>query len=335
MGIGEVSLTTLILAVVAGLAIGLAGWLWTVVQSERKRAAAAGEEFKTLQSTQSQVIHTTKLASLGQMIAGVAHEMNTPLGFVKSNVEVVGELIEEHQQQNSKKLMVAADYLAKLARADLSAPTAQQAVRGASAKLSAALRAIASAKPEDATELLTDSIDGLDQLTNLVRNLKGFARVDSDGMDLMKMNEAIDSALTIAQHQLRDRITVVKELDEVPAVRCVPSQINQVVLNLINNASQAMGDGGQLTLRCRRNGDFVELEVEDNGPGIPDDVMPKIFDPFFTTKPVGEGTGLGLSIVHKIVHAHNGNINVKTEAGSGTTFTVSLPVDHAALRKSN
>ncbi len=328
------SSTTLVLSIVTALSLVLAAWLASRVYAERKRAAAAGEEFKSLQSTQSQVIHTTKLASLGQMIAGVAHEMNTPLGFVKSNVEVVGELVDEHLEQSSKKLLVAADYLDKLARADLSSEQAQEAVRKAAVKISTAIKAIAAAKLDDATELLQDSVDGLDQLTNLVRNLKGFARVDSDGMDLMKVNESIESALTIAQHQLRDRIKVIKELKEVPAVRCVPSQINQVVLNLINNAAQAMGDEGTLTLRCQRNGDFVELEVEDSGPGIPDEVMPKIFDPFFTTKAVGEGTGLGLSIVHKIVHAHNGNIKVRTAAGTGTTFTVSLPVDHAALRKS-
>lgn len=334
MGTGALSSTTLILAIITGISLLAAILLGMRVFVERKRANASSEEFKSLQSTQSQVIHTTKLASLGQMIAGVAHEMNTPLGFVKSNVEVVGELVEEHLEQSRKKLNVAAQWLDKLAKADLSSANAQQAVRQASVKLSGALRSVADADLGDARELLGDSVEGLDQLTNLVRNMKGFARVDSDGMDLMDVNESIESALMIAQHQLRDRITVTKELSEVPPVRCVPSQINQVMLNLINNAAQAMDDGGTLILRSKRNGDFVEMEVEDNGKGIPDNVMPKIFDPFFTTKPVGEGTGLGLSIVHKIVHAHDGNIKVRTTADIGTTFTVSLPVDHAALRKS-
>jgi len=335
VGTGALSSTTLILAIAAGLMLVVSIILGVRLLAERKRASAASEQLKTLQSTQSQVIHTTKLASLGQMIAGVAHEMNTPLGFVKSNVEVVGDLVEEHLDQSRKKLNVAAQWLEKLSRADLSSANAQNAVRLASTKLSGAIKGVAEADLADARELLGDSVEGLDQLTNLVRNMKGFARVDSDGMDLMDVNESIESALTIAQHQLRDRITVSKDLNEVPPVRCVPSQINQVVLNLINNAAQAMDDGGTLTLRSRRNGDFVELEVEDDGAGIPDDVMPKIFDPFFTTKPVGEGTGLGLSIVHKIIHAHSGNIKVRTTADIGTTFTVSLPVDHAALRKSS
>ncbi|MCB1641516.1 MAG: hypothetical protein KDI37_07270 [Xanthomonadales bacterium] len=321
------------LAAVAALAFALAVVFALRARKAKGAVNAMQEDLQQVQSSQAQVIHTTKLASLGQMIAGVAHEMNTPLGFVKSNVEVVGELLGEHLQQTQGKLNTAADYLQKLARADLSTPASQQAVRQAAAKLSGALQVIAQADLSDARDLLQDSVEGIDQLTNLVRNLKGFARVDRDGMDLMDLNEGVESALTIAAHQLRDRIEVIKDLKAVPKVRCVPSQINQVFLNLINNAAQAMGDKGTLTLRSVRNGDFVEVEVEDNGAGIPEDVLPKIFDPFFTTKPVGEGTGLGLSIVHKIIHAHGGSIKVRSTPNIGTTFSVSLPVEHSALRQ--
>ncbi len=323
----------MVLAGVAGLALIAAVVFALRGAGARRRLASIEGEMQTMQSSQAQVIHTTKLASLGQMIAGVAHEMNTPLGFVKSNVEVVGELVEEHFDQSSKRLSTAADWLQKLSRADLSSAASQQAVRQAAAKLAGALQVIAQSDLADARDLLKDSVEGIDQLTNLVRNLKGFARVDRDGMDLMNLNEGIESALTIAQHQLRDRIEVVKELQAVPQVRCVPSQINQVFLNLITNAAQAMGEKGLLTLRSRRNGDFVEVEVEDNGSGIAEDVLPKIFDPFFTTKAVGEGTGLGLSIVHKIIHAHGGSIKVRSTPNIGTTFSVSLPVEHAALRQ--
>lgn len=322
-----------VVACVAVLAVGAAVLFAIRARRARAELAAAAGDLEHMQSSQAQVIHTTKLASLGQMIAGVAHEMNTPLGFVKSNVEVVGELLEEHLQQSQGKLAAAADWLGKLSRADLSSAPSQQAVRQASAKLAGVLQVLSKADLADARDLLGDSVEGIDQLTNLVRNLKGFARVDRDGMDLMDLNEGVESALTIAQHQLRDRIEVVKELKPVPKVRCVPSQINQVFLNLINNAAQAMGEKGTLTLRSMRNGDFVEVEVEDNGSGIPDEILPKIFDPFFTTKPVGEGTGLGLSIVHKIVHAHGGSIKVRSTPKIGTTFSVSLPVEHAALRQ--
>jgi signal transduction histidine kinase len=180
---------------------------------------------------------------------------------------------------------------------------------------------------KDAKELLGDASEGLAQLSSLVVNLKGFSRVDRDGMDTMDLNEGIESALMIAQHQLRDRVKVVKNLQPLPKVRCMPSQMNQVFLNLITNAAQAIEDDGTLTIASKAEGGQVQIDVSDTGCGIPDDVLPKIFDPFFTTKPVGEGTGLGLSIVHKIVKGHGGTIKVRTTPRKGTTFTVSLPVN--------
>ncbi|HST27843.1 MAG TPA: ATP-binding protein, partial [Rudaea sp.] len=179
----------------------------------------------------------------------------------------------------------------------------------------------------DAKELLGDASEGLAQLSSLVLNLKGFSRVDRDGMDTMDLNEGIESALMIAQHQLRDRVQVVKQLQPLPKVRCMPSQMNQVFLNLITNAAQAIDGDGTLTIASKAEGGQVQLDFTDTGCGIPDDVLPKIFDPFFTTKPVGEGTGLGLSIVHKIVKGHGGSIKVRTTPRKGTTFTVSLPVN--------
>jgi signal transduction histidine kinase len=262
------------------------------------------------------------------MIAGVAHEMNTPIGFVKSNVEVVRELLTEHRQLLGKCLQGFDVMLA----ADLNNPQMVEPMRRALTKVRAALAS--DARLTDGDELLKDSVDGLVQIANLVKNLKGFARVDRDGMDALDLNECVESALTIAAHQLRDRIEVVKDLGQLPKINGVASQINQVLLNLITNAAQAMDEGGTLTVASRRSGDQVEIDVTDTGSGIPDEVMPKIFDPFFTTKPVGEGTGLGLSIVHKIVQSHGGSIKVRTAARKGTTFTVSFPIDHALLKQS-
>jgi len=178
----------------------------------------------------------------------------------------------------------------------------------------------------DAKELLGDASEGLSQLSTLVLNLKGFSRVDRDGMDTMDLNEGVESALMIAQHQMRDRVKVVKHLQPLPKVKCMASQINQVFLNLITNAAQAIDGDGTLTIDSRADANNVEISFSDTGCGIPDDVLPKIFDPFFTTKPVGEGTGLGLSIVHKIVKSHGGSIKVRTTPKKGTTFTVILPV---------
>ncbi len=312
------------------LCVGL-GVVAAIAHSRASRAQARVSELtadlEKMQHTQSQVIHTTKLASLGQMIAGVAHEMNTPIGFVKSNVEVVRELMNEHRALVGKCVKGFDMMLA----ADLARPESADAIRRTLTKVRHALST--DARLPDADELLKDSVDGLVQIANLVKNLKGFARVDSDGMDLLDLNECVESALTIAAHQLRDRIEVVKDLGSLPKIHGIASQINQVLLNLITNAGQAMEDGGKLSLVSRRAGDMVEVEVSDTGKGIPDKVLPKIFDPFFTTKPVGEGTGLGLSIVHKIVQGHGGTIKVRTAPEKGSTFTISFPVDHALLKQ--
>jgi two-component system, NtrC family, sensor kinase len=303
-----------------------AAWLFLRLRKTEAEAIAAQEELKKLQASQSQVMHTTKLASLGQMVAGVTHEINTPLGFLRSNAQVVTELIDEHKAIVNK----VCEALARFAAANPADPKLHAVLPAALNKMRAALAN--DARLEESKELLNDALEGVDQISKLVKNLKGFARVDRDGQDLWNVNEGVESALTIANHQLRDRVEIVKHLSAVPLVRVVPSQINQVFLNLITNAAQAMDERGTLTVSSRRNGEMVEIEFTDTGSGIPADVLPKIFDPFFTTKPVGEGTGLGLSIVHKILTGFGGNISVSSAPGHGASFVVSLPVDFAGLK---
>jgi two-component system, NtrC family, sensor kinase len=322
-----------ILLLAAAMALGLAAWQMRRENSRLARSKLETEtELKKLQATQSQVIHTTKLASLGQMVAGVAHEINTPLGFVKSNVEVVSELIDDYRKlvtqydaavqycQQPVDLMFSADKssLDKLVKH----------VEEARRKLYEARSALEkSSLINEAKDLLNDASEGIGQLSGLVQNLKGFSRVDRDGMDLVDVNEGVEGALTIAGYQLRDRIRVIKHLGQLPKVRCMPSQINQVFLNLITNAAQAMDGTGTLTIASKALDDSIEVSFADTGSGIPDEVLPKIFDPFFTTKGVGEGTGLGLSIVHKILKGHGGAIKVRTTPKKGSVFTVSLPLE--------
>lgn len=315
---------TALLAITTVLALAAAAYFFL---RERKLRAGIGqneEEAKKREASQAQVIHTTKLASLGQMVAGVAHEINTPLGFVKSNVEVVSDLISEYEAAVTK-VMTGVDLMLSLDASMID--RAKAAIQKARIELARATTL------NEARELLEDSAEGLKQMSNLVLNLKGFARVDRDGMDTIDLNDSVRSALTIAGHQLRDRIQVVQELGDVPKVKCMPSQINQVFLNMITNASQAMDDDGTLTIRSVAKPNVVEVSFEDTGHGIPDDVLPKIFDPFFTTKSVGEGTGLGLSIVHKIVQGHGGAIRVKSQVGKGTTFFVELPIAQKSAAK--
>jgi signal transduction histidine kinase len=331
------------LSVIVLLLLGGCIWLgYEVYRLQRENlmlragSTESEDELKKLQASQSQVIHTTKLASLGQMVAGVAHEINTPLGFVKSNVEVVGDLLDDYRNL-VRQYDAAVQYCLQPVDLLFSADKASleklvKHVEEARRKLFEARAAVEkSALLTDAKELLGDASEGLAQLATLVQNLKGFSRVDRDGMDTMDLNEGVESALMIAQHQLRDRVKVVKHLQPLPKVKCMASQINQVFLNLITNAAQAIDGDGTLTIDSRADAHNVEISFTDTGCGIPDDVLPKIFDPFFTTKPVGEGTGLGLSIVHKIVKSHGGSIKVRTTPKKGTTFTLILPVDgHAA-----
>jgi len=289
------------------------------------------DELKKVQASQSQVIQTTKLASLGQMVAGVAHEINTPLGFVKSNVEVVGDLLDDY-----RKLVMQYDTAVQycLQPVDLifgadkaSLEKLVKHVEEARRKLFEA-RAAVEKSPllTDAKELLGDASDGLGQLATLVQNLKGFSRVDRDGMDSMDLNEGVESALMIAQHQLRDRVKVVKHLQPLPKVTCMASQINQVFLNLITNAAQAIEHAdGRITLRTHTMGHYALIAVEDNGKGIPQQNLERIFEPFFTTKPIGQGTGLGLSICYQIIEQHRGRIRATSSPGMGTRFLVALP----------
>jgi two-component system NtrC family sensor kinase len=315
---------TAMLAITTVLALAAAAYFFLRERKLRAGLSQSEEEAKKREASQAQVLHTNKLASLGGMVAGVAHEINTPLGFVKSNVEVVSDLISEYEAAVTK-VMTGVDLLLSL--------DASMVDRAKAAIQKARIELARATTLNEARELLEDSAEGLKQMSNLVLNLKGFARVDRDGMDTIDLNDSVRSALTIAGHQLRDRIQVVQELGDVPKVKCMPSQINQVFLNMITNASQAMDDDGTLTIRSVAKPNVVEVSFEDTGHGIPDDVLPKIFDPFFTTKSVGEGTGLGLSIVHKIVQGHGGAIRVKSQVGKGTTFFVELPIAQKSAAK--
>lgn len=311
--------TLLLMALCAAFG-ALAAWFLCEPRVRRlqKDLDSVEADLKAQQASQAHIIHTTKLASLGQMVAGVAHEINTPLGFVKSNVEVVADLLAEHEQQLSR-LMSGIDLLHNADAVTLA--RAREALNRA--------RSTLATQPllGDARDLLGDATDGLKSIASLVQNLKNFARVDRDGLDLVDLNDCVRSALSVGAHQLRDRVKVVTDLGTVPRVRAMPSQLNQVLLNLITNGAQAMPAEGTLTISTRHAGEYVEASVTDTGTGIPEAVLPKIFDPFFTTKAVGEGTGLGLSIVHKIVKSHGGSIHVRTAPGQGTTFTVALPVE--------
>ena len=289
-----------------------------------ERTRELSEALTQLKESEAQLIQSEKMSSLGQMVAGVAHEINTPLAYAKNSLGSVGGRL-----QDLMRLAAETEKLLELLRSGAANPQELAEQFGLTESLIAQLRAHHAL--EELQALVKDGLHGIGQISEIVGNLKNFSRLDRSKVAAFNVNEGLDSTLAIARHELKHH-AVKKNYGNVPAITCSPSQINQVFLNLINNAAQALGPGpGEIRITTRREGaGHVAVEVADNGKGIPPEVLPKIFDPFFTTKEVGKGTGLGLSIVYKIVEQHGGKISVDSTVGVGTRFTVVLPLQPPA-----
>jgi len=285
--------------------------------------------YRKLKSSQAALVQSEKMASLGQMVAGVAHEMNTPLGYVRNNVEMLQGVFTQMNEALGQH-----EALAQL----LTDPDADEPALGEQLgrvlTLDADLRA--SNMIEEASVLFGDTLFGVDQLKGLVVNLRNFSRLDAAQTSRVQLNDCVDQTLVIANSVLKDKARIVKHLAPgLPEFRGGPSQINQIILNLVTNAAQAIPHGdGEIVLTSWAEADMVHLSVADNGKGIAPEHLARVFDPFFTTKPQGEGTGLGLSISFQIAQAHGGTLSVRSEPGRGSTFTLSLPVQSQAANAS-
>jgi signal transduction histidine kinase len=255
-----------------------------------------------------QLIQREKMASVGQLVAGVAHELNNPIGFVYSNVTTLE------------------DFVRRL-RAMLESYRAAAVPEPERARLQSEWE---SRKVDYALKYLDSMIQGIregaERARKIVRDLRVFARSQDDVWQPVDIHEEIESSLTLLNHLLKDRVTVHRKFGELPQVECVRSQMDQVFLNLLANAAQAIVGPGAITIDTHRDGDTAVIGITDTGPGIPPEIIGRLFDPFFTTKPVGEGTGLGLSISYEIVKKHGGEIRAESPPGGGAVFTVRMPL---------
>lgn len=266
-----------------------------------------------LSDAQSKLIQSEKLASIGQLAAGVAHEINNPIGFIFSNFGTLEQYLEDLFQMLDAY---------EQAEASVSDGAALARIRSLKADLDIDYL------KEDIPNLMRESRDGIQRVRKIVQDLKDFSRVDArQEWESVDLHAGIDSTLNIVNNEIKYKADVVREYVDIPDVECHASEINQVIMNLLVNAAQAIGpERGTITIRNGADDKHVWFEIADTGSGIEKASLARIFDPFYTTKPVGKGTGLGLSISYGIVQKHHGQIHVQSEVGKGTRFRVELPI---------
>lgn len=283
------------------------------LQSEKKQLEQAYADLKMLQS---QLLQQEKMSSIGQLAAGVAHEINNPMGFIMSNLNTLRKYLDRLQgfitTQQSALQNVAVE--PSTAMNALHAMESERAAR----KIDFVLA--------DAESLLAESLDGAERVKRIVQDLKGFSRIDEAESKMADINAGLESTVNIVWNEIKYKAVVHKEYGNIPLTKCYPGQLNQVFMNILINAAQAIPDSGAIGIRTWSEQGWIFVAISDTGAGIPAEKTGRIFEPFYTTKEVGKGTGLGLSIAYDIVKKHGGDIAVQSEMGKGTTFTVTIPV---------
>lgn len=277
--------------------------LYGVLSRQNRDLADANQELEQkVADRMRELLQSEKMASVGQLAAGVAHEINNPIGFVTSNLGTLGSYVAQ-----------------LLPLAALGAATPEGRAMSAAADLEF-LRT-------DLPELLAESRQGLERVRRIVADLKDFAHVDEADWQRANLVTGLESTLNVLSYELRDKATVIQEVAPLPLVRCIPAQINQVFMSLLLNAAQSLTSPGTITLATGHTAHRVWVEVRDSGCGMDEATRQRIFEPFFTTRPVGRGVGLGLSLVWDIVKKHGGTIEVASEPGQGSTFRIWLPIE--------
>lgn len=272
---------------------------------------------KKLEDAQGQLIQSEKMASIGQLSAGIAHEINNPVGFITSNLQTLNDyfnslekvlknITQTIEQSKDAALIQTCQHILKQGQVDFIL--------------------------EDTAELINESLEGSSRVMSIVKNLKEFSHIDRSEWIYTNLENCIESTLKIINNEIKYNIAVEKHYaPSVPEVFCQPMQINQVLLNILVNASHAINGEGTITITLQSaDADFVEIRIQDTGCGIPEEIRERIFEPFFTTKPVGSGTGLGLSVSYGIINKHHGTISVSSEVGKGSEFVIRLPINPSA-----
>jgi len=266
-----------------------------------------------LKQAQTQLVQSEKMASLGQLVAGIAHEINNPVNFISAGVESlsmnlkeIGQVLERYNRITANNVKEKLKEINELKQ---------------NIEYKEAIREI---------NKLIDSIkNGVNRTTEIVRGLRTFSRLDEDVLKTTDIHEGINSTLILLHNKYKNRIEIIKKYKKIPLIECFPGQVNQVFMNILSNAIDAIEGNGTITICTSLSGKNVRISIRDTGNGIQKNLREKIFDPFFTTKEVGKGTGLGLSITQSIIEKHKGKIEVKSEPGNGTEFIILLPVNQS------
>lgn len=271
-----------------------------------------------LEDAHNQLLQSEKMAAIGQLAAGVAHEINNPIGFINSNIGVLQkyvdailnfiEFIEQNEINLPKQIKEEFDNRKKILEIDY--------------------------LKSDIRDLLAESLDGLQRVKKIVSDLKDFSHANSDMLEFVDLHSKIESTLNVVWNEIKYKANVIRDYGNIPEIECNPSQVNQVIMNLLVNAAQSIAEHGDITIRTRLVNSSVKIEIIDTGSGISPENIRKVFDPFFTTKPIGVGTGLGLSISSSIVRKHHGELGVTSEIGKGSCFYMILPIKQSVPGKS-